>query len=350
MKHLIPLSIILLLLSGCGNSDSSNEQQTKAESDVQEKFIPVKTRKISTEIVPRIVEYTSTLQPFEEVYLAPSSPGKIDKINVEVGDHVEKGQVLILLDKTQLNQAQIQLRELETNYSRLKSLLETNSISRQQYDDVKAQLDVTRANVEYLEDNTIIKAPYSGVIAEKYYEDGEIYSGSPISEAGKAAIVLLQQVNKLKAIIDVSEKHYPELKSGMEVELTCETYPNEVFYGTVYKKYPSINPSSHTFQVEISIPNKDERLRPGMFSRAKLSLKEVEAILIPSIAVLKLQGANQRYIFINDNGKAKRISVELGDRFDDLVEVISDELTAGDELIVSGQGKLVDQAPIKVMN
>ena len=105
-----------------------------------------------------------------------------------------------------------------------------------------------------------------------------------------------------------------------------------------------------TFNVDVLINNRENLLRQGMFCRVTFDLDEEEAILLPSIAVLKMQGSNERFLFVNENGIAKRISVTIGKRYDDDVEVFSDELEPGDQVIVTGQARLLDGIPVEVVN
>ena len=85
-----------------------------------------------------------------------------------------------------------------------------------------------------------------------------------------------------------------------------------------------------------------------MYGTINFFIGNTETVVAPAIAVLKLQGANDRYVFLNKDGKAKRVSVTLGKRFEDQLELISDEIQEGDELIVVGQGRVVDGSPLKV--
>ena len=214
---------------------------------------------------------------------------------------------------------------------------------------MKAQYDVSEANVENLERNTNIRAPFSGIISGKYFEAGEMYSGSPTTTTGKAAIVSLVQINPLKAIVNISESFYPSIKKGKSVKISSEIYPEKEITGKIVNIYPTIDAASHTFQVEINIPNAKEDLKPGMYCSVSIDLGEVETVLIPSQAVLKTQGSNERYIFINENGQAKRVRVVMGQRVDDQVEIISDEIKAGDLLVVEGQGRLVNGDKLTVV-
>ena len=89
-------------------------------------------------------------------------------------------------------------------------------------------------------------------------------------------------------------------------------------------------------------------IRPGMFVTTSLEMGKAETIVVPYQAVLKLQGSNERYIFLNNNGVAKRVTVELGQRFDENIEIISSEIKEGDEIIVAGQARLSDGVKIEV--
>ena len=146
----------------------------------------------------------------------------------------------------------------------------------------------------------------------------------------------------------MTEQYFPLIKQGTPVELKSAIYPDRTFPGKVSIVYPTIDKDSRTFTVEVKIPNNDLTLRPGMFGSITFFIGETETMVVPALAVLKLQGANNRYVFLNDNGKAKRVEVILGKRFDDQVELISDEIKEGDELITVGQARLVDGAPIQI--
>ena len=185
-----------------------------------------------------------------------------------------------------------------------------------------------------------MKAKVPGVISARNYEDGELYSGQ--------AILTLTQINVLKALVNVPESYFPLVHKGMSVDVLCDIYPGETFPASIDIVYPTIDPSSHTFQVRIRIPNGGERLRPGMYAYAKLALGKVEAMLLPYQSVQKLTGSNDRYIYVNDNGVARRVFVKLGERYDDKIEIESDELNPGEEIVVTGAEKLVDGVKLKI--
>jgi len=341
-------AMVLIILSACSGGKEKTTGMEKAASGPSKTEI-VKVMQLEMQKISHAVEYTATLQGYEEVHLAPAAPGRIEAIYVEEGSRVLRGQVLVQMDRTQLHQAEIQMRTLATDFARLDTLQKVGSIPQQQYDQLKAQYEIARSNVEFLTGNTRLKAPFSGIISGKYFEAGEMYSGAPVAPVGKAAILSLVQIDRLKVIVPVSEKYYPQIQTGMNAKISVDIYPGQEFSGKVVRIFPTIDPASHTFSVEVVTPNSSAVLRPGMFARVSFDLGEVDAVVLPALAVLKMQGSNERYLFVEKDGKAERIPVSIGARFDDRIEVISDLLKPGDRVIVSGQSRLLHGVPVQVV-
>jgi RND family efflux transporter MFP subunit len=252
------------------------------------------------------------------------------------------------MDKTQLKQAELQLESARSNFRRLDTLYTLESISEQNYEQAKTQYDLAQANVDFLKENTRLLSPINGIITGRYYEPQEIYSGAPNTPVGKSAVVTIQQIQPLKAFIHIPERYYPEIKKGMKASVTVDMYPNEVFEGSIYRVHPTVDQGSRTFKNEIQIQNPGEKLRPGMFARVTLNLHNEKAMVVPAIAVLQQEGTNIRYIFMNDNGQAKRVNIKMGKRFDDKLEIIADELNEGMEYIVAGHTNLTNGDKLQI--
>jgi len=345
MKYFNTISVILisgLILSSCSSKKTTDETGLLAGTDTTEKAaIPVKVVTLSKTKIARTIDYTATVLPFEEVNMAPSTPGRIDKIYVETGDRVSKGDQLFLMDRTQLYQLKLQLTSLEKDLSRLDTLLRTGSAKQQAYDQLKTQYDVLKTNVEFMEQNTLMSAPFNGVITGKYFEDGEMYSGTPTTQSGRSAVVTIMQINPLKVEVSISEQYYPLIKRGMKADLTADVYDNEIFTGRVFRISPTINPVTRSFITELELPNRNDLLKPGMFVRVSMDLGEAETFVVPASTVLMQEGTNIRYVFVEDQGVAKRTEVLIGKRFDDRLEIISDNLREGDRLVTEGQARLI---------
>lgn len=317
----------------CGSETTSTGEQERVEQ--------VRTTVLQPREIEREISVSTNLQGYLTQNVAPSVTGKIEHIYCEVGDRVEAGSDLVRMDQTQYKTTQISLTNLEIEKNRITQLLRTGSATQQQFDQITAQYNSTKEQLDFLQINTYVKAPFAGVISAKNYEDGELYAGQ--------AILVLTQIDKLKALVAIPESYFPKFKPGMKLSLTSEIYPDQVFPATVEVVYPTIDASSHTFQVKIVIPNGRNLLRPGMYVTTTIGLGKTNTIVAPYQAVEKLVGANDRYVFLNENGRAKRVSVELGQRFDQEIEIIAPEIVPGVEMVTTGQHKLVDGVKLNVV-
>lgn len=333
MKKVIIISLAALTLVACGKKSTTTEQEERVEQ--------VRTTVLHAQDIEREISVSANLQGYLTQNVAPSLTGKIEHIYCEVGDRKSIGQDLVRMDQTQYKTTKISLSNLEIEKNRIENLLRSGSATQQQYDQILAQYNSTKEQLDFLQTNTYVKAPFSGVISAKNYEDGELYSGQPI--------LVLTQIDKLKALVAIPESYFPLFKAGMKLTLTSEIYPDKVFPATVEVVYPTIDATSHTFQVKIVVPNGKNLLRPGMYITTTIGLGKAKAIVAPYQAVEKLVGANDRYVFINDNGRAKRVAVELGQRFDQNIEIIAPEIVDGVEMVTTGQHKLVDGVKINIV-
>ncbi len=335
MKIIKAIAIITAaaLLSGCG---------ANTEEVSQDRVEQVRTTPLAYQEVSRQIELSTTLQGYEEMNISPSLTGIIEKIYVEVGDRVRKGDTLVRMDQNQLNTTRLAYANLQIEMNRVRMLLESEAISQQTYDQTKLSFDQTAESLRFLEENTFVLAQYDGVISTKSYEDGELY-------AGAQPILRLTQINELKAYVNVPETYFPLVKKGMKVNVYSDIYPDKVFPATIEIVYPTIDPASHTFTLKLRIPNSSELIRPGMYVSTVLDLGRTEALVVPYQAVLRLIGSNNRYVFVDEGGVAKRVFVEIGERHDQTIEISSDSLKVGDPIVTTGQAKLVDGVRLNVV-
>ena len=329
----IAIITAVALLSGCGaNTEDASEERVEQ----------VRTTPLAYQEVSRQIELSTTLQGYEEMNISPSLTGIIEKIYVEVGDRVRKGDTLVRMDQNQLNTTRLAYANLQIEMNRVEMLLESEAISQQTYDQTKLSFDQTAESLRFLEENTFVLAQYDGVISAKSYEDGELY-------AGAQPILRLTQINELKAYVNVPETYFPLVKKGMKVNVYSDIYPDKVFPATIEIVYPTIDPASHTFTLKLRIPNSSELIRPGMYVSTVLDLGRTEALVVPYQAVLRLIGSNNRYVFVDEDGVAKRVFVEIGERHDQTIEISSDSLRVGDRIVTTGQAKLVDGVKLNVV-
>ncbi|MBR1808051.1 MAG: efflux RND transporter periplasmic adaptor subunit, partial [Paludibacteraceae bacterium] len=260
MKKIMITALAVLMLAGCSKKAATDT----ATAEQQERVEQVRTTVLQAREIQREISVSTNLQGYLTQNVAPSLTGKIEHIYCEVGDKKNKGDMLVRMDQTQYKTTKISLGNLSVELNRVEQLLKSGSATQQQYDQLKAQYDQTKEQLDFLEQNTYVKAPFTGVISAKTYEDGELYGGQPI--------VVLTQINKLKALVAIPETYFPKIKQGMKLTLTSEIYPEQTFSATVEVVYPTIDPSSHTFQAKIQIPNDKLLLRPGMFVTTNIGL------------------------------------------------------------------------------
>ncbi len=342
MNKLFKTATIVLAvcsLAACGGKSAKNEATTtKKEAE------KVKVQTLQSERIAKNIELASTLEGYETMNISPSITGHIEHIYVEVGSRVSKGSMLVRMDQTQLNTTRINLNSTKTELDRVTALKASGSVSQQVYDQTKAGYDQLVETERFQNENTFVKAQFAGIISAKNYEDGEMYTGAPI--------LTLTQISRLKAIINIPESYYPLVKQGMKIDVYSDIYPDKTFPATIEIVYPTIDPATHTFQAKLNIPNSGEKIRPGMYVKTTLALGEMDAIVVPYQSVLKLTGSNDRYVFTNKNGEAHRVAVTLGQRFDDRIEIIPvtpGDLKEGDELIVTGQARLIDGCKLEII-
>ncbi|HHU40938.1 MAG TPA: efflux RND transporter periplasmic adaptor subunit [Fermentimonas caenicola] len=331
----IPLLSIALLLS-CGGSGQTESTESEASQKTK-----VRVEEVKLVPVDQISTFTATVEADKVNNIAPAMGGRIREIYVEVGSQVRKGQVLVAMDASTYSQQETQVATLRRDFERYKELYEVGGISKQQLDQVKTQLDVAETAMNNLGENTKLVSPLNGVVTARNYDPGDVAMQLPI--------LTIESMNPVKVTLNVSERFYSQVKIGMPVEVQADALGDEVFEGKISLIYPTIDPVSHTFTVEVSVPNNNQKLRPGMFSRVKMNFGTNDRPLLSDLAVLKQVGSNDRYVFVEENGKAKYTIVQLGARIDDKYEIISG-LNAGDKVIIHGNTNLIDGSEVEVID
>jgi RND family efflux transporter MFP subunit len=280
LLKIVPLLAVALLAS-CGGA----ERTGSAESETLQK---PKVRVEEAQLVPvdQISTFTAAVEADQVNNIAPAIGGRIREIRVDVGSQVRRGQALVIMDKVNLSQQQTQVATMKRDYERYRELYEVGGISKQQLDQAKTQLDVAEYALNNLEENTTLTSPVNGVVTARNYDPGDV--------AGQRAILTIESINPVKVKVNVSESYYSQVVKGMPVEVLVDALSGELFQGSVSLIYPTLDPVSHTFTVEISAPNDGQRLRPGMFARVRMNFGANERPLLSDRAVLKQVGSNDR--------------------------------------------------------
>lgn len=335
----LTLALGLIMLASCGEKKDETKDAAAAAAAAKPQ---VKVAKVQTQSIPQTETFTATVESDVKNNITPNIAYRIEKIMVDVGDRVSKGQCLVQLDASSLNQLKLQIENQKIELGRTEQLYNVGGASKSEYDNMKTQVEVLESQYRQMSQNTQLYSPISGVVTARNYDNGDMYNGQPI--------LTIEQTNPVKLMINVSENRYKDIAKGMPVDITLDAYEGEAFTGKVTIVNPSIDVTTHTFPVEITINNKDQRVRPGMFARATINFGNKDHVVIPDEALVKQIGAGDRYVYVYDakKGTVSYNKVELGKHIDKTYEIYSG-VNSGDEVVIAGQARLNNGKAVEVV-
>lgn len=345
----IPLCIVALALVSCsGKKDAKTEQK-------QEENIPtVKVESVEARDVDQLGTYTATVEAQIVNNISANMSNRIKQIYVDEGQNVAAGQKVALLDdvntfnyETQVNNAKANLENVQLNYNRAVELLKIGGGTQQNVDAMQIQLTNAKNSLAQAErtlknarENTVLTSPISGVVTARNYDPGDMTGALPI--------VTVAKIQPVKIIINVTESELPNVRKGMPATIKFDTYGDEEFRGTVSTIMPTIDAQTRTFGVEITMPNANNKILPGMFGRVTLNLGTKNRVVVPDKAVVKQQGSGNQYVYVlNSDGTVSYQKVELGQRLGSEYELVSG-VESGSQVVVSGQAKLANGIKVNV--
>ncbi|MBR1632338.1 MAG: efflux RND transporter periplasmic adaptor subunit [Bacteroidales bacterium] len=339
MKKICLPVLAMIVLAGC--TGKKNEQAPVQQAEQQ---LPVvKLEKAVKQLVSSEGVYSSTVLANVTNNIAPQAGGRIQKINVEVGDFVSKGQILAEMDRVQLDQAKLQLANAETELERIKKLYEQGGVSQSDYEAMELQCKVARTSYNNLLENTILRSPINGVVTARNYDRGDMFGMA-------APIFTVQQIVPVKLLVGISEADYTKVKKGDKVSLTVDARPGKVYEGRITRLYPTIDPATHTFNVEIQVANQNRELRPGMYARVTVTFGQNNSVVVPDASIVKMQGSGQRSVFVfnaADSTVTEKV-VTLGRHTDGLYQIL-DGVNEGEEVVVKGLASLRNGSKVSVL-
>ena len=360
MVAIICVSLLLfLLLFSCR---TQSKEQTKEEESFG--ATPVKVFEVRRQKISEKLHYTGVIEAWKKINITPDVGGKIAKIHVEEGDMVREGQLLAELDtraiRLQLEQAEAALAVSEANYKdakrnmeRMERLIKEKAVSDQQYEKIKLAYEAAEAQLQQAKsaldlahhnlDVSLMKAPFSGVVASRNTEVGDVINPMMGGFSPNSGVLTLMDFSRVKIEIDVSPKEIVRIKRGQTALLRVSIYPDRVFEGKVTIVNLTAEPQSKKFKVEAQLDNHNLLLRPNTFGEVILEVSTHEdALVIPQKAMLE----NHIVLLARDN-RAERREVILGLQNAELVEILSG-VEEGDLVIVEGNYGLEDGAEVEI--
>ncbi len=298
----------------------------------------------SGQAITNSIEVNGTVVANEYVELHPEVTGRLTYLNVPEGNHIEKGTVIATINdadlQAQLAKTKVLLDLAAKTEERYKKLLAVNGINQADYDAVLNQVNGYKADLVYTQaliDKTVIKAPFSGIVGLRQISMGAFVTSATI-------IATIQQVDKLKVDVTAPETYSNILRKGNTIDIVLDNASGTKEKATIIAVEPQVNTTTRNLKVRAVMAN--SKANPGGFVKAYINAGiDKKAILIPSNCLIPDDKNNQ--VIVVKNGKANFVAVKTGVRQANLVE-ITDGITAGDTVVVTGVLFARPKAPLKI--
>jgi RND family efflux transporter MFP subunit len=273
--------------------------------------------------------------------------GTLERTYVEIGTSVRAGQILALIDTTELAQQYSQATATYENsrllFKRNKDLFEQNLVAKQDLDNAEAALKVAKSLYDAAKTRlgyAYITAPFAGIVTKRYLDAGAVVSQN------NATLFTLQDINRLKILINVLEKDIPSISIGRPAAIAVDAFPGKTFAGHVARLSEAVDPSTRTMAVEIDIDNQDHTLKPGMFAEVSLPIQtHANAVTVPSIAIQKDERGP--FVFVVERDSSFRNEITPGLEKNGETEILTG-LDGSKTIIVSGQQFARNRGPVKI--
>lgn len=337
VKHFIATLVAPFILTGCQND---------IEKDlIDSKVTKVEVMRVSSTNLHVSKRYSGTVEESSGTSLSFSVPGTINHIYVKPGDSVAEGQIIASIDTTSIknsyNVAKSTLDQAQDAYNRLKLLHDEKSLADIKWVEVQSKLQQAAAMEKIAKKNLkdcFLRAPFGGVVAEKDMEIGQnVVPGIPVTK-----IVAMKHV---KVKISVPEGDISGVKIGDRAMLLVSAAGNCFIEGNVVEKSVVANSLSRSYDVKISVDNKDDLLLPGMVTDVYITGKTYRTCIVLPANVIQLDENNNNFVWVNRAGKAYKKIITCGDYISEGV-VIESGISSGDEVIISGQQKVSEGSMI----
>jgi len=339
------MGIILLaaFLAGC-------KQTENPSTGGQEQGIPVTVSKVLTSSGERTLKYSGTVEASQTIPLFFQSTGIVEKVLVETGDEVKKGQLLASVDQSDvrniLSMTESKYQQAKDAYDRLKKVHDQGSLPDIKWVEMETNLEQARSSLELAKSNLekcFLRAPADGVIGRRNIEPGQL----PLT-AGVTPFELID-IDRVGVVISVPENEISRMRKGMRSLITVAALDGRQFEGVVTRVSPVADRFSRTYEVEFEVSNPKHELRPGMVCDVAVVLKEDATILlVPYQSVLR-DDAGGGWIFAVDSNSSQvaRIAVKTGNFRGNLLE-IREGVAAGQLVVKDGKEKLSDKSLVDI--
>lgn len=299
----------------------------------------------SLRTVPEEIEAFGKLRAWRSIDVTTETSGRVTSVNFSGGQKVEAGDVLLTLDselqQADVDEARAQLQLLQLDVERAQQLKKRQAGSQQAVDSVRAQLAAAQAELDrtgkLLEQRTLT-AGFSGVTGLPQVTVGEYISSSTV-------VTSLDDLDTMRVDFELPESTYRKVARDQPVQITAAALLQEQFTGKVSEIDSRVDANSGTFGVRALLPNDGQSLRAGMFVQVKLTVGELDVLLVPEQALVPRGVRN--YVVTIDDGVATQRDVTIGRRLSGMVEITSG-VDAGAQVVTRGHTRLKNGNPVEI--
>ncbi len=407
MKRTI-IVLVILAVAGLGAFRAAQVISAKKEDPKKGMMgqVPlVDVAPVTQGLIEEKIIRTGDIAPNAQVTIFSKVQGWVGKINVREGDLVKTGQVLVTLDsreaeaavaqaqasleagrarlkqvqatseetvQSQIQQTKANMELAQADLKRAQELQEKNFIARQQLDEARMKYNVAKANYDLALNsirqktwendialaeaqvnqakatlefnkaqlaNLIILSPMNGGITKRYVDPGTMVKDT-------TPILTLMDFTEMKMVVNVIEREFIYLQKGQPVKITVTAFPDRVFTGRIEVITPALELQSRTAEIQISIPNPDFVLKPGMFGRAEVILRSnPQAVLVPIQSLFT--EVDKDFVFVLKENKTFRRAVRKGVVRDTVVEILQG-VSPGEQVVTAGHLSLKDGTQVRL--
>ena len=337
-------SLIISILIGCGSGSKDNPQTGTSASGSN--IIPVEVAPVVRQNLSVAKTYSGTLEGEEQANIVAKLSERVTGIKVHVGEAVNAGAVILMLDKSgvtsQYYQAEAGYKNAAKTLERMKSLYSEGAISLQALDGTQTQFDVAKANFDAARSAVELTTPISGVVTAINVSIGDL-------AVPGAILATVARVGRLKMTININETDVVNLAVGQQVQIFTESKPDAVAEGRISQLSKSADVKSRTFEIKVTFPNtKDRWFKPGMYCKARVQVSPRMKTLVVPIAAIQSDGVTSR-VFIAQNGRSYQRAVQIGISDENISEILSG-LTERDTVITTGSTTVRDSGYVSIAN
>jgi membrane fusion protein (multidrug efflux system) len=309
--------------------------------------------------IVRSLTIPANISPWQQATLYGKVSGYLKWIGFDKGDVVKKGELLAVIDAPEIEdhykQAEADYAIKKVTYERYLSVWQDNHdiIAKQDVDVAKAAADSAR----HVRDSraallgyTKVYAPFSGVITARFADPGALIQSATGSATQAAPLFTIMDLDKLRIYISVPQETALLAKPGVPVTLTSRELPGREFKATITRTTESLDPATRTLLVEVDLLNEKHELQPGMFINATLFLEQhPNSLALPPAAIVSGKTRDEKWVFVVEQGKARRIPIRTG--IDDGVWVeVAEGLKGDEDVVVVGKSGLMEGQAVRVSN